>query len=90
MIVKFKKGIDKEHPNVWSSSNLFYGANKRIKGRKKQFKTVIKILKERGFAAEIREFAPNNWDFTVHAVCLDLDAAQEAYFIIFANDGIEI
>lgn len=90
MKVKFLKGINKSRPNEWVSNNLFYTDDNNNAIKKYQMKETIRVLKEYGFCAEIKKFNPNNWTITIDAVCLTLNEADEAHFILLTNDGIEI
>jgi hypothetical protein len=86
----FMKGIDKSHPNVWVSTNFFYRDNQRSPNVKANMKKISKVLKENGFKSKMCEFEPRGWGIRVHCVGVELDEADEAYFVLLTHDGIDI
>ena len=84
------KGIDRNHPNVWVNTNLFYRDTQHCPETKANIKKVMKILKENGFKPKMCKFEPRGWGVTVHCVSIEPDEADEAFFTLFAHDGFDI
>lgn len=86
MRAKFKKGVQGVPSNLWSCHNIF-AVDRR---RKKEVNTLLKLLKKNNFNALFYEYMPPKWGIMVKVVVLDLTDGEEARFILWASDGVEI
>jgi hypothetical protein len=92
MIAEFGKGIAGSDPEMWMCHNLFYRNDKRDSDRRKKLHGLKMIVNKAGFNFTEQKFTPQGWDdisITILAITFN-NKADEAHFILWSYDGIEI